>query len=144
MAASEVPTIDMRGLLVAAGLGVVGGNNPWSIYLGSEPNSPDDVVTLYDTGGDPPNPKFLLDEPRFQVRVRGNSYKAAYDRATAIKDALLGLPSQDINGTRYEGIYVVLDVGFLRADTEGRSIFVTSYRIIREPNQVAGQSRVPL
>ena len=143
MADSYTPSIDMKDLLVAGGIGAFGGTAEWGIFIGREPDSPnshDHVITLYDTPGDPPDPKFLLDYPRFQVRVRSTDYNDGFQKAEAIKSILLGLPSQVINGTRWVGVWVVIDTHFLYADEKGRAVFVTTYRSIREPN--TGQNRL--
>lgn len=124
-------TLDMRQLLINASIGSNGGN--WPIFIGSEPADPANCITLYDVAGEAPNPKWLLDFPRFQVRVRSNGYLDGFTKAEEIRDALLGLPSQTIGDIRYDGIYVVTDTFFLMADGRQRSIFVTMYRSIREP-----------
>jgi hypothetical protein len=74
--------------------------------------------------------------------VRSKSYAAAYNKAEEVKDKLLGLPSQDLSGIRYVGIYVVIDTAFLMTDQEGRAIFTSTWRVIREP--VTGDHRRPL
>lgn len=119
-----------------------GASSGWPIFIGSEPEQPNDCITLYDTPGEPPNPKWLLDFPRFMARVRSHSYEQGFAKAGELKGALLGLPSQDINGIRYVGIYVVMDTYFLQADDKGRSIFVNTWRVIREPTE--GEHRQPL
>ena len=144
MVQSNAPTFDVKDLLVNAGIGAFGGETDWSIYIGSEPNKPNNVITLFDTPGTASNPKFRLDEPRFQVRVRSKNYNIGFQKAIEVSAQLQGLPSQTFNGTRYEGIWVVLETNFLKADGEGRSIFVTTYRMIREPNEITGDHRVPL
>jgi len=144
MAQSNTPTVDVKDLLVAAGIGTFGGTAKWSIYIAEEPDFPSDVITLYDTPGPPSNPKFRLDEPRFQVRVRSNKYNEAHLKAEEVKAQLMGLPSQTFNGTRYEGIWVVIETAFLKQDGKGRSVVVTTYRMIREPNEIVGDHRVPL
>lgn len=138
-------TMDIRDLLVTASVGIVpvnGGSDTWPIYIGSEPDKPNDCITLYDIPGTSPNPKWLLDYPRFLARVRSDNYEQGFTKAEELKSALLGLPSQDINGIRYVGIWVVVETHFLKADGEGRSIFVNTWRCIREP--ATGTHRLPL
>lgn len=139
-------TMDIVGLLEAANVGTFGSalgtSSGWAIFVGSEPDKPDDCITLYDTAGDPPNPKWLLDYPRFLVRVRSHDYQQGFAKAEELKDVLLGLPSQDIGTIRYDGIWVVTDTQFLQADQQGRSIFVNTWRTIREPK--TGTNRKPL
>jgi hypothetical protein len=135
---------DVKDILVAAGVGMFGSNSGWSIFIGIEPDMPIETVTLYDTPGDAPHPRWLLDYPRFQVRTRSLSYDAGYKKAEHCKSALLGFPSQDFNGSRYVGIYTVLDTHFLNTDSKGRSIFINTWRCIREPMPAVGDHRLPL
>ena len=132
----------MRNLMVAAGIGAAGGVADWGIFIGHEPDTPNNCIVIYDTPGDIPNPKWLLDFPRFQVRCRGLDYLETLGKAEAIKSLLLGLPSQDIGDTRYVGIYVTMDTFHLETDSKQRSIFVNSWRVIREPS--VGINRRPL
>jgi len=142
----SAPTIDMKNLMLTAPALGTFGENPnkalFSIYIGKEPAIPDNTVTLYDTAGEAPNPKWLLDFPRLQVRVRAKAYEAAYNQCEAVKSRLLGLPSQDLGGIRYIGVYIVMDTAFLMVDENQRFIFTTTYRITREP--IVGQHRRPL
>lgn len=131
-------TEDVRDILTTASIVDVN----WPLFIGEEPDAPNNCATLYDIPGDPPNPKFLLDYPRFMVRVRSTSYVQGFNKAEQIKDALLGLPSQTIGGIRYDGIWVVVDTHFLMKDQKGRSIFVSTWRSIREPS--TGTNRVSL
>lgn len=138
-------TMDISDLLIDAGVGNAApapGSTGWPVYIGSEPDGPNDCITLYDIPGGTPNPKWLLDYPRFLARVRSDNYEQGFTKAEELKSALLGLPSQDINGIRYVGIWVVVDTHFLKADGKGRSIFVNTWRCIREPN--VGTHRLPL
>ena len=145
---SNLPSVDVAAILENAGVGTQGSGTGWRIFIGNEPdedqanNIPDTIITIYDTPGDAPNPKFLLDYPRFQVRVRAHDYLAGATKLEECKSALAGLPSQTISGTIYEGIWPVTDTGFIRKDEKGRSIFTSTWRMIREPD--AGTHRVPL
>jgi hypothetical protein len=139
----NLPSIDIKNFLVTEGVGSFGENpSGWSIFLGHEPETPDETITIYDTPGERPHPKWLLDYPRFQVRVRSFNYEDAGNKAEEVKSVLLGLLPQDIGGTRYDGIYVVLDTFLLKADERKRYIFVNTWRVIREPT--IGANRLPL
>ena len=137
-----LPSSDIRDLLIAAGVGVSGQTEDWSIFIGREPSSPNNCFTIYDTAGDTPNAKWLLDYPRFQIRTRGIDYNTAFQKAQAARDALLSLPSQDIGANRYDGVYVVSDTEFLKLDENNRTIFTSQWRIILEPG--SGTNRLPL
>ena len=138
-------TEDVRDILDAANIIVWQGGSSsggWPLFIGSEPADPNDCVTLYDIPGEPPNPKWLLDFPRFMVRVRSDNYVAGFNKCEEIKDALLGLPSQTIGDIRYDGVWVVVDTHFLLADARSRSVFISTFRSIREP--IDGTHRLPL
>lgn len=131
-------------LLVTAGVGTRGATSGWGIYAGKEPKTPHTTVTLFATGGLVPNPKWLLDEPTFQVRVRGTAggYEAAFDKAVEVKDALLGLPSQTIGTTRWVSVLMPNDITNIGYDENERPRFTLNFRLILEP--ATGTNRVPL
>lgn len=132
-------SIVAKDILVAQGLGTFG----QTVFIGSEPDEPNDCITLYDVAGtQSPNPKFLLEYPGLMIRVRSSSYAQGHKTAEQCKDVLLGLPSQTINGIRYDGVYCLVDTYFLKADEKGRHIFVNTWRCIREPS--TGTNRQPL
>ena len=129
------PSVDIKDILVAAGIGTFAGTSGWGIYVSQEPKNPDSVITIYDSGGVAPNPKWLFDEPTVQIRIRGSemAYVAAYAKAQAIKDALLGLTPQTVSGTYYVGVQMVGDINHIGYDDKSRPLFTTNWRIFREP-----------
>lgn len=140
MSIADPFSIVAKDLLEAAGLvgfgpqGVSAG--VWPCFIGSEPDEPDSIVTIYDAAGpQPPNPKFLLEYPGLLLQTRSMDYAQGYQMAVKCRDVLLGLPSQTINGIRYDGIYCLVDTYFLKADEQGRSKFVSTWRAIREPSE---------
>ena len=144
MVLPNAPTIDLAGIVETAGAGVQGASAGWAIFIGAEQEVPNTVITFFDTGGDPANAKFLLDFPTVQVRIRGNinGYEEAYNKAREVKDILHALPSQDINNTRYVGVWLVSDIIHLDRDISNRPRFVLNWRIIRQPD--IGANRVSL
>lgn len=126
---------DLKDELEAAGVGTFAAETGWSLRVGKEPAKPNRTVTLYDTGGPEPNPKFLLEEPRVLARVRGepDDYPGASAKALEVRDALLGSPRKTINGTVYVGIWADSDPSLLEYDEESRPIFVVNFRTVREP-----------
>ncbi len=134
------PSDGIKDLLVSAGIGVF----KTTIFIGSEPNKPDAAITINNTGGLPSNPKFLLDFPAVQVMVRGdeNGYQAMWTKVVAIKDALLGLPSQDLNGDRWVAINQAGNEGFLGFDDNNRPRVSLNFNLIIEP--ATGTHRISL
>ncbi len=127
-------------LLVTAGVGTKGG----TLFVGRLPTTPDAAIAAVITGGTPPNPKWLLDFPSVQVLTRGakGGYQAAYTKAQAVKDALLGLPSQDVNGDRFVSVLLLGDLASLGFDESNRIIFSLNFSLIIEP--ATGTNRTAL
>jgi len=118
----------------------------WQIEIGAMPESPDKVITIYDTGGQAPNPKWLLDFPTLQVMVRGavGTYLDTFVEAKAVKDILLGTPSQDLNGDRWVSITQNGELGFLGRDEDERPLFSVNFALIIEPQTVTNSHRLAL
>lgn len=117
---------------------VFGGNGNWAVYIGKQPALPDRVITIYDGPGLAPNPRWLLDEPSVQIRIRGgqNDYKVAGDKAIEVRNRLLGRTSYnafDGLGDRIVMINAIGDVAFTGWDDPVRPEFVFNLRLIVEP-----------
>ncbi len=127
-------------ILVTAGIGVKG----TTLFVGRLPTVPDLAIAAVLTGGTAPNPKWLLDFPSVQVLVRGDKggYQAAYTKAQSAKDALLGFPSQDINGDRFVSITQLGDLAALGFDESNRPLFSLNLSLIIEP--ATGTNRTAL
>ena len=130
----------MRDLLVTANVGLFNITDVldvvnWSIAVGKMPEKPDRAITAYDSGGQEPNPQWLVDYPTVQIKIRGgeNDYIAAFDKAEEVKDALLGLPSQEINGEIWTSVSLLSDRTFLGYDQNGRPEFSINFRLIVHP-----------
>lgn len=107
----------------------------WTLEIASLPPEPDKVSMITITGGESPNPKWLLDFPTAQVLVRGivGGYFATESEAVAVKDILLGKASQTVNGDRWVSITMASDVGYIGMDEEQRPMFSVNFRFIIEP-----------
>ena len=66
------------------GIGTFGTN----IFIGFEPSTPKDTVTLYATGGRPPKASGGKEFPTMQVRVRSEKYTDGYNKIEEIFGAL--------------------------------------------------------
>ena len=112
--------------------GAFGGLASWSVYVGREPLTPVDVVTVYDTGGLPDALVDNLQEPTIQVRVRAADYVQGYAKAQAARRAL-----QAATGVTIEGGQVVQWIGqgnilYIGRDDQDRCLFTDNYRVMRE------------
>lgn len=139
-----LPTEGFKDLLLAQGY-IFGGLSDWAIFIGRQPNDPNACITLYDSGGRA-NPRWLLDFPSVQIRVRGgaNQYAAAANRCLQIKQILLGIPSQDLNGDRWVQVNLTSDRAFVGYDQLNRPEFTMNFNLIIEPAVNALDSRDPL
>ncbi len=141
---TNAPSVDIKDVLVTDGIGTFGGTTGWAIFISEEPNKPDQVVTIFDSGGFEANPKFILDFPTLQINIRGkeDDYTGTYAKALAVKDSLLGDVPGVINGTDYIGIWQIGDINYISRDDSNRPFFNTIWRIVREP--ASGGNRIAL
>ncbi len=128
--------------LLATHVGVSG----WAVEVGTMPSTPDRVIMISDTGGETPNPKWLLDFPSCQAMVRGNAsgYIDTFREAKAVKDILLGVDSQDINDDRLVAVNMQGDLGFIGRDEDMRPMFSMNFALIIEPQVVSNSNRQAL
>ena len=89
------PADVIRGCLIDLGLGSDPTLDPqaaWPIYVSSEPTTPDNCLTVYDTQGVEDGSSQLDGElwthHGFQVRVRSTDHVTGWARANAIRQAL--------------------------------------------------------
>jgi len=118
----------------------------WTIEIGALPDSPNKLITINDTGGTIPNPKWLLDYPSVQIMVRGeiNGYLATFREAKAVKDLLLGVTSQNLNGDRWVSVLMNGDMAFIGRDESERPLFSMNFSLIIEPQSVTNSNRLAL
>ena len=118
----------------------------WGIYIGKTPMRPDTTITITQFGGLPPDPKFLLDYPSIQVRVRGDKgkYRDTRLKTKDIKDVLLGCVSQTVNDDRWVSVTMETDPVFLGYDENERPEFVLNFNMIVEPQSTALSNRQAL
>jgi hypothetical protein len=133
-----------KQLLETAGVNV----NGWAVYVSKEPDpAPHRAITCYNTGGLQPSPKWSLDFPTVQVRVRGfpSSYPESRAKAEECKSALLGIDPQDVNGGDDRLVSVVIrsdimDIGF---DQTNRPIHTINFNLIVQPKAVGYRIELP-
>ena len=129
--------------LIATHVGISG----WQTEIGAMPKAPDKVIMISDTGGQDPNPKWLLDFPTIQVMVRGivSGYLATAREAKAVKDLLLGVTSFTTSeGDRWVSVTQNGDLGFIGRDEVMRPLFSVNFALIIEPQVVANSNRLAL
>lgn len=101
------------------------------IYVNEEPASPNNCVTVYDTGGADPMVVDTVYSPTIQVRVRNLSSPAAYAKQYQIRDILVAGKNEIINSTDYVAVWLQGDIISIGRDENNRFILTSNYRIMR-------------
>ena len=105
------------------------------LFVGREPSDPDDCVTIFDTGGYPPQLTMTQGEdfysPSVQIRVRNNSYLTGYNLISDIVTALHGQAQETWNGVLYSVIKAVSDPALLDWDDNQRARFIVNFNLKR-------------
>lgn len=104
-----------------------------TLFVGREPATPNNVVTLYDTGG---APHLTLDNTVYeyttiQVRVRNVSYPAAMERAYGIMTELHGHTGPIDSMSDHQLIRCIGGPSLLEYDATGRTVVVSNYELQR-------------
>lgn len=126
---------------------IINGSTSWVGKVGKLVSEPDQVAVFYDTGGQNPDPKWLLDYKTVQciVRARPNDYATGYAKAAEIRDVLLGInPITLGSGDRIDGITMMADLTFINYDDSQRPTFSMNFRIFWEPASNGITNREPL
>lgn len=129
--------------LLATHVGVSG----WQIEIGNMPDSPDRIIMISDTGGQDPNPKWLLDFPTIQIMIRGavSGYLITAREGKAVKDLILGVASFTTSeGDRWVAANMNGDLGFIGRDENMRPLFSVNFALIIEPQVVGNSNRLAL
>lgn len=111
-------------LLLDLGLGTdPDDGGAWPVHVATEPNSPNNVLTVYDTAGSSQGRSMIDGELfaffGFQVRVRAKDHVTGWTKASAVRNALaedVRLASVTVEGTEYlvwsvDGLGQVLALG---------------------------------
>lgn len=142
------PAVGARQLLLNANVGAmpVDDSTVWPIHVSRRMEKPDAQIVCFDAPGESSNPKWLLDEPHVEVMVRGpkDDYPTAYNKAKEVKDALLGLTPQDVNGDWWAGVLILGDITPLGYDEQNRPLFSINFKLFVEPATSALTNREAL
>ena len=104
------------------------------LFIGREPSTPINCVTIFDTPGFPPDLGLTdqgYERPSIQIRVRNKGYQAGWVIAQNIKNLLHGLEHQTINGTLYTVIYCTGSPTLLDYDDNGNTRWILNFNIQR-------------
>ena len=104
------------------------------VYVNEEPASPNDCVTIYDTGGSDPMVVDDVYSPTIQVRVRNLDSQLAYAKQYEIRDILVAAKNQIINSVDYVSMWLQGDVISIGRDENSRYILTSNYKLMRSAN----------
>lgn len=131
---------EIAARLVSQSVGVQGSTASWTVYKGREPPTPDQVITVFETGGLPNQGRDdTLDFPTFQVRVRGigttsTGYPAARTKLAAARVALESMNAATFSGRYYCTVTAHGEVISLGADESNRPRLVMNFTAMRSAN----------
>ena len=112
----------VKKLLVDAGIST-------TIKLASLPNTPAEIIVLYQTGGIEPDPNMTaktIHEPTVQAFVRSNEYANGADILEEVRDALHQLREQNVTvdgkTIRFIKILALAEGGHIGSDGAGSDL----------------------
>lgn len=109
-----------------------------SLFVGKEPASPVNAVTLFDTPGGATEIRLeggvakYYEYPSVSVRIRAISYRDGWAVAQEVKRVLHGLTGLVINGTCYDSVVCVQGPFLLDWDEHEHPRFVATFHITRK------------
>ncbi len=123
---------DIKTLLAAESAGYVLGTN---VFVGKEPASPDNCITIFDTPGFPPqlttDRTEVYEYPTIQIRVRDRGYQNGFTVINDIKTLLHGVGQTTINGTFYSLISCSSGPALLDWDEKERCRWIANFMVQR-------------
>lgn len=106
------------------------------LFMGREPTTPPNCVTIFDTPGAPPDFNYIkgtmITYPAIQIRVRNVNYTTGWGIINNIKKTLHNRGNEVINGTTYLTIACSQEPALLDWDENNRARFVVSFNLSRE------------
>jgi len=133
MAYTDLAVFQIAQILQNDGVGTFGTD----IFISKEPESPDNTITIYKTGGLPDNTlkfgNYTQEIHNFQVRVRNNNYQSAHTTMNSVRLSIeKGIKTlTDSGGTDYLKIQMVSLPIDLSRDTTNRCIITANFTCMR-------------
>jgi hypothetical protein len=129
-------SVDIKDILAAdSSLGLIFNTN---LFIGKEPATPKNTVTIFDTPGFPD--ELLLtgsgsgnayQYPSIQIRVRNTSYTAGWGIIESIKNYLHGRANETWNGALYSVIRCSSGPALLDWDDNSNARFICNFDLQR-------------
>lgn len=105
------------------------------LFIGKEPSTPDNCVTIFDTSSFPPmravDPTVKYYYSSVQIRVRNKRYLDGYAVARNIFDSLHNRAQEMWNGTLYTVIQAAGEPALLDWDGNNRPRFIINFNMNR-------------
>ena len=104
------------------------------LFIGKEPATPINCVTIFDTPGFAPALGLITqgyEYPSVQIRVRNKKYITGWNIIEEIKNSLHGLSQETINGTLYSVVYCSSGPALLDWDDNGNARIVCNFNLQR-------------
>jgi hypothetical protein len=113
-------------ILSNAGLGTMGAN----IFLGYMPETPDNCIGIFNTGGVQPSIDIPNKMPTFQVTVRNTNYETGETNLNTVRTRLHQFRNAELvsGQTYFYFIYLIAEGGHIGRDTNGRDMFSINFR----------------
>ena len=101
------------------------------MFIGKEPAEPSNTISIFETGGYPPQLTMNRDEiyeyPSVQIRIRAISYLDGWEQATEIKNALHGRANEQWGSVIYTLIKCISGPMLLDYDKNQRVRFIINF-----------------
>ena len=116
---------DVAAYLQAQSVGTVGTD----IFKGTLPDSPDNCVAVYETGGPAPQKYLPINKPTFQILVRNKSYALGRDKLEAVRTALHRKSNLSLVSGQTFAYYILANSegGHIGRDEAGRDEFSINF-----------------
>ena len=129
----NTPAVDIKDVL--KDISSLGLTFAVDLFVGKEPSSPDDCVTIFDTPGGIPQLTFDKTEKYYyqsiQIRIRNNSYVEGNTLAYQIEEELQGMAHVTVNSTYYSLIQSMGSPCLLDWDKNNRARIIINFNIQR-------------
>jgi len=129
----NAPSVDIKDMLEAeSSLGLTFATD---LFIGQEPTTPDDTVTIFDTVGFPDQLTMDRTEkyeyPSIHIRVRSNNYITGWNLINEIRNSLHGRGQETWNGALYTVITTMGGPALLDWDDNSRARFIINFNLQR-------------
>lgn len=125
---SNSPSHDIALYLVSKGIGLFGGNTPFSIHEGGLPSFPDNAISVISSSGLGADTDELdIFQPGFQVLVRSLSKPEGYIKQELIRNLLIYPIPVDTPSSVFTQIDLVTDFVDIGQDESRRYIWSANY-----------------